>query len=541
MAEPAEQGSSAPSRTGTPGWPPDESLLEAVTGLPWLAPAAGSLAALARCGAASWSGFLRHDPAAVLLLVRCERAADPALYPTSLFGTPAPLEFALHRLAAAPCGFIDWTGPAYRASLAIARRAKALARRSGRAHPEAAWVAGLLAPLGALAVSCVATPRLTRRLARAWQLPDWLARIIGLLELPLEQARRLGADPALFAVVRLAADLSREAGHDLGLTGDTDLAEEEQLLGLRRDGAGPAEDDPPGLVWDDPYRQGLLVDLLAVAADNARLRQAPLVGRLEREVDDLHEALRDKVRGEAERLRQAKLAALAEFSAGAGHEINNPLAVISGQAQYLLAHENDWLAADTSGAARTALNTIIAQTRRIHGILRDLMLFARPLAPRPAWLDLPTLLGEVAAGLAELAAGKQVRVEVVGPQRLSVHADGDQVRQALSCLLRNAIEAAGSGGWARLVLAEHGPAERVLVLVEDSGPGPTAEQRPHLFDPFYSGRSAGRGKGLGLPVAWRLARLQGGNVSLEPAQDGAPTRFVLSLPRATPPAERTAA
>jgi signal transduction histidine kinase len=544
VTEPAEQERSAPSRIGNTDWPSDESLLEAVTSLPWLAPAAGSLAALARVGAASWPGLLRFDPGAVLLLVRCEPAADPALYPSSLFDTPAPLEFALRRLAAAPCGFIDWTGPAYRASLAIARRAKTLAQRSGRVHPEAAWVAGLLAPLGSLAISGVAPSRLTRRLARAWQLPDWLARIVGLLEFPLEQARRLGADPALFAVVRLAADLACAAGHDLGLTGGTDLAEEEQLLGLRREDvrACPVDEGPPaGLVWDDPYRQGLLTDLLAVAADNARLRQAPLVARLEREADDLHEALREKVRGEAERLRQSKLAALAEFSAGAGHEINNPLAVISGQAQYLLSHENDWLAADTSGGARTALQTIIAQTKRIHGILRDLMLFARPMAPRPAWLDLPTLLGEVAAGLAELAGQKQVRVEVTTPERLSIHADGDQVRQALACLLRNAVEAAGSGGWARLVLAECGPADRALVLVEDSGPGPSAEQRPHLFDPFYSGRSAGRGKGLGLPVAWRLARLQGGNVCLEPAQPGAPTRFVLSLPRATPPAERSAA
>ena len=112
--------------------------------------------------------------------------------------------------------------------------------------------------------------------------------------------------------------------------------------------------------------------------------------------------------------------------------------------------------------------------------------------------------------------------------------DGDQVRTALGCLLRNAIEAASADGWARLVLAEPGPAEHIEVFVEDSGPGPTAEQRPHLFDPFYSGRSAGRGRGLGLPVAWRLARQQGGDLRLEPSRPNAPTRFVLALPRATP-------
>jgi signal transduction histidine kinase len=50
-----------------------------------------------------------------------------------------------------------------------------------------------------------------------------------------------------------------------------------------------------------------------------------------------------------------------------------------------------------------------------------------------------------------------------------------------------------------------------------------------MFDPFFSGRSAGRGRGLGLPTAWRLAREHGGDVRHVPHPDG-PTRFVLALP-----------
>ena len=53
--------------------------------------------------------------------------------------------------------------------------------------------------------------------------------------------------------------------------------------------------------------------------------------------------------------------------------------------------------------------------------------------------------------------------------------------------------------------------------------------RDHLFDPFYSGRSAGRGRGLGLSAAWRLARQHGGDVRFDAAAVGV-TRFVLSLP-----------
>ena len=75
--------------------------------------------------------------------------------------------------------------------------------------------------------------------------------------------------------------------------------------------------------------------------------------------------------------------------------------------------------------------------------------------------------------------------------------------------------------------------DRLHLVVEDSGPGLTSAQREHLFDPFYSGRQAGRGRGLGLSTAWRLAREHGGDVSLDDPSEG-PTRFVLGLPCEAP-------
>jgi signal transduction histidine kinase len=280
----------------------------------------------------------------------------------------------------------------------------------------------------------------------------------------------------------------------------------------------------------------LLRDLLELAAENRRLREQPLHDHLEREIDALQRALEEQVHGEARRLQTGKLTALAEFAAGAGHEINNPLAVISGQAQYLLSHERDWFREDAANAPREALEAIVAQTRRIHSILRELMQFAKPAPPCPGWLDLPALLGEVAAGLDELGRQRRVRIEVaLQPERLPAYADAGQLRTALTCLLRNAIEAAPTDGWARLVLRRPVEGEAIEVVIEDSGPGPDASQRPHLFDPFYSGRTAGRGRGLGLPIAWRLTQLQGGDVRLEPPRRHEPTRFVLTLPRLTVP------
>ncbi|HEX3147867.1 MAG TPA: HAMP domain-containing sensor histidine kinase, partial [Gemmataceae bacterium] len=225
----------------------------------------------------------------------------------------------------------------------------------------------------------------------------------------------------------------------------------------------------------------------------------------------------------AERVEAAKLSAIAEFAAGASHEINNPLAVISGQSQYLLKQE-------TNERQRESLHSIVRQTQRIHAVLHELMLFARPPEPQPEWVDLGQLVRSVAGDLTPFAVERRVDLQTSHqPTSLWVEADPKQMTIALTALLRNGVEATPAGGWVRISTAFR--PERLEVIVEDSGPGPDERSRAHLFDPFYSGRAAGRGRGLGLPAAWRLARENGGDVRYVPATGG-PTRFVLTLPAA---------
>jgi signal transduction histidine kinase len=225
----------------------------------------------------------------------------------------------------------------------------------------------------------------------------------------------------------------------------------------------------------------------------------------------------------SEQIEVAKLSAVAELAAGASHEINNPLAVISGQSQYLLKQESD-------EKRREALRSIVRQTQRIHSVLAELMLFARPPEPRPEWLDFGRLVREASVDLVPLAAERRVDVQMGHyAASLWVEVDPKQMRIALAALVRNGIEAAPAGGWVRMTMTLR--PDRVEVAVDDNGPGPDERSREHLFDPFYSGRAAGRGRGLGLPAAWRLARENGGEVRYVPVPGG-PTRFVLSLPAA---------
>jgi two-component system, NtrC family, sensor kinase len=475
---------------------------------------------------------------------------------------PAIFDEAVRLLDLPAKNTADWGSPAvqpiYQTALTLATSARDYALKTVGCDPDEAWACGLLTPLGwlgvcaaepAAAAACLADPEfarrpartqrrhwsldqsaLARRLARRWRLPEWLRIVIGCLHLPAELARTFGPDPALLRCVRHAIEQTRGSGSDLGLDGAPTKA------------CGSAsKGDEPVKVWLSPYQTPLLRDLLVLGAENRRLTEAAHSTFLEREIDELHQAVEEQASAEEDRMRTGKLAALAEFAAGAGHEINNPLAVISGQAQYLLAHANDWFPGE-SERPRKALHAIIGQTHRIHGLLRNLMQFARPAAPRPVWFDLPSLLAETASSLGELAESRGVRIEVGrSPDRLAVFADVEQVRIALACLVRNAIEAVPAKSWARVGVVEPLSDTVIEVAVEDGGSGPDPAQRPSLFDPFYSGRPAGRGLGLGLPVAWRLARQQGGDVRLDATRPGGPTRFLLSLPRISPlEAERAA-
>jgi signal transduction histidine kinase len=271
--------------------------------------------------------------------------------------------------------------------------------------------------------------------------------------------------------------------------------------------------------------------LLATAEKFYRRDAAGEVRRLGAELDRVFDAFRDHVAGESARLQDRKLSALAELAAGAGHEINTPLAIISGQSQFLLATEAD--------AVRSkSLQTIVHQAHRIHEILTDLRQFARPAAPQIQVVDLSILTHDAADSLSGRAQAKDVYLTVDVTAGLLASADARQFRTTLHCLIRNAIEAAPSGG--HVAVFGEIAAAKSCVVVEDNGPGVDPSIVEYIFDPFFSGRSAGRGRGLGLSTAWRLARQQGGDVRYERSADGL-TRFVLSLPSAEANSDRMSA
>lgn len=553
---------------------------ESAAQLPWLWPDAHSLSALGQPLSQETWPILRRDPAALLLVHRVHSAfssdAEPPTISAARFLEPRVLDAVLRWFHHDRGHWLDFRQPTvlpiYRAAVSIAQHARIIAELTRSSDPDAAWIAGLLAPLGWFAIAaseplavadCLSDPAfssepsetqqrhwgldqdsIVRRLARRWQLPEWLRCVLGHLDLPLPSAVAIGADPAFFATIQLAAGMADHAGYSLGLVSALEPQSLLEVLKLQvgdlravQDRVAEAEQaEAFDLDCEDPRDIRDLPWILQKAAEARRDAATPFLAPLEQDVDRLHSTLVHWKKNEEERLRVGKLAALAEFAAGASHEINNPLAVISGQGQYLLQQEFD-------DEFRPALESIVRQTRRIHSILTDLMQFARP----PKMNRKPVALNEIIRSAVEtfrgLANEAGTNLDCVPtPATLWVSADPRHLQTAIGCLVRNAIEAASlDKGWVRVrVESLH---DRVDILVEDNGPGLLPAQREHLFDPFYSGRSAGRGRGLGLPTAWRLARENGGDVRHVPTPGG-PTTFVMSLPRlesAEKPVERLSA
>ncbi|MEO8497186.1 MAG: ATP-binding protein, partial [Planctomycetota bacterium] len=95
-------------------------------------------------------------------------------------------------------------------------------------------------------------------------------------------------------------------------------------------------------------------------------------------------------------------------------------------------------------------------------------------------------------------------------------------------LCRNSLEAVSAGGQVTISLVASD--NSVELSVADTGPGIPDQVRRHLFDPFYSGREAGRGLGFGLSKCWRIVELHGGTIEVS-GNDGELTCFTIHLPR----------
>ena len=221
------------------------------------------------------------------------------------------------------------------------------------------------------------------------------------------------------------------------------------------------------------------------------------------------------------------LEAMAEFAAGAGHEINNPLGSILGQTQILLKSE-------PSTERKQAFETIGAQAWRVRDMIGNSMLFARPPQPQKSQINLVEIVQQTLKPFHKSATDADVEIHfATTADVIEVAADRTQLGTLIAQLVRNAIESlrgADQDGNVSVTLRDD-LLTTVELSVVDDGPGIVSDEvRRHLFNPFYSGRSAGRGLGFGLCLAWQIVRMHGGLILHETPKNGG-AAFHVALPK----------
>jgi len=227
-----------------------------------------------------------------------------------------------------------------------------------------------------------------------------------------------------------------------------------------------------------------------------------------------------------DRLQDA-FARQSEFVADASHELRTPLAIVRGQLEVLAMSDHPSVAEirHVEGQVRTEVD-------RMTRLVDDLVVLVQ--AGEEEFLHVADVdVRSFLAGLCDgLRATTDRRLELVVLDAVTLRADPDRLAQALRNLLRNALVHAAPSGVVRLTAEPR--RDRVRFLVDDDGPGISADDRDRIFDRFARLDVARRrdrgGAGLGLAIVRAIALAHGGSVTVEGSPLGG-ARFVLELPR----------
>lgn len=291
-----------------------------------------------------------------------------------------------------------------------------------------------------------------------------------------------------------------------------------------------------GVVWGgergEAQRLSPQVQELSVIASgwSLALRTAQIRDEARNLSEQLAESNRRLQNAQAEILRSRTMITVGEMAAGAAHEMNNPLAVISGRSQLLASQLSD-----PKLAASAKL--IHEQSHRLSAIITELMDFAKPVPPTPQPGDLAEI---VARAVGDAKAGSDPadrQIEVTMADLPPVLVDAGQVASAIEEVVENAIHATDpKTGIVELHAAYDPYSARVVVTVSDNGAGMDEHTVKRAFDPFFSAKPAGRRRGLGLAKALRWIEASGGSIRIESLL-GQGTRAIILLPSAPAPAK----
>lgn len=242
---------------------------------------------------------------------------------------------------------------------------------------------------------------------------------------------------------------------------------------------------------------------------------------LDRMAEELSNQRLERRQMERRMLEQQNLARLGQFSSGVAHELGSPLTVIDGDTRRL--QREPGLSEDSI----RRLERIRRQVARTRELINQLMEFARSDRSQPESVNLQRLLRRVLAGVRPECESRGIELQQIGADKpVEVTGWPARLEHALLNLVRNAVQAAESG--VRVTLGQDAEG-RVVVTVEDDGPGVPPDQRERIFEPFHTAGKGQSGTGLGLAIVHGVAEEHGASIEVGASQALGGSRMDLIL------------
>ena len=222
-----------------------------------------------------------------------------------------------------------------------------------------------------------------------------------------------------------------------------------------------------------------------------------------------------------ERVKRAdRLAAVGQLAAGLAHEIRHPLASIEGAVNVLTNPESP---SDLQDEFR---GIIKKECRRLAGLLKDLLDFARPRKPKLRRVDMAAGIDYVVTLAKSSGAASRIEIQTELPTDLPlVECDEEKIKQVLLNLLINGAQAMPQGG--RVTVSARQEGSDLAVVISDEGPGVPENLKSRIFDPFFTTRESGTG--LGLAVVQQIVMQHGGGIDVGRNDTGG-ARFTVRIP-----------
>jgi signal transduction histidine kinase len=263
---------------------------------------------------------------------------------------------------------------------------------------------------------------------------------------------------------------------------------------------------------------GRLGKAFAAMASEVKFTRDNLENKVSERTRELNDTLTKLSDAQDTLVRRERLAMLGQLSSGVGHELRNPLGVMTNSVYYL-----KMVLAEQPPNVHEYLGIISQQITLSEKIVSDLLDFARQKPPQRA----PTSLVEVSnLQLSRLGATDGVEIKsTINGQLPPVLVDHVQLGQIILNLLTNAVQAVGKTG--QVVIKARGQGDVVHYEVADTGPGVPPENIEKVFEPLFTTKA--RGIGLGLAVSRTLARANGGDLTLAKGEHAGAV-FRLTLP-----------